>query len=475
VSAAELDLVTLQRLAPITDAGQVSVLLGAGASAAAGLPDWDSLAIQLLRLSGTIDDEETARAFIARQDPALAAEAARVASRDWLDLVRRALYPEALGEPEPAVLHLAIAALAAQRPVGEVGLFTLNFDLLLERALEDALEEVGYPAEIHPRDTEEGRAPRGSYEVHHLHGYLGRSPEEEGLIVLTLSDFTTLSAQPRPWQVAALQEALTHGPLLLAGTSYRDPDVRQWLHDLGLRSRRHQGFVLLAREGLGLNRQQFERVQDALVAQWAAIGVKAVLVHDHSDAAQAIREMTELSKPGYRAPQLRAASLWELHEQDFQSLQVGHSDQLGADLDLLRPQLGDDANMTLWLADGRGQLVRWASHDRLYRSPEQLRRVAAGHDSPWIAGQCLGRADVLARNLPGEPGTRRWRSVVAAPIVAALPDGPPMPTAVLSSAAPDALEDRDLDAWDDTLRGLSEAWSDRLSALGGAYQPKVDC
>ncbi|SFT79004.1 SIR2-like domain-containing protein [Geodermatophilus amargosae] len=468
MSAAELDLGTLRRLAPVTEVGQVSVLLGAGASAAAGLPDWDSLATQLLQLSGTIDDEETARAFLARQDPALAAEAARAASGDWLDLVRRALYPEALGEPEPAALHFAVAALAAQRPVGEVGLFTLNFDLLLERALEDALEEVGSAAGIHPRDTEEDRAPRHSYEVHHLHGYLGRAPEEAGSIVLTLSDFTALSAEPRPWQVAELQNALSHGPLLLAGTSYRDPDVRQWLHDLKLASRRHQGFVLLAREGLGLDRRQFDRVKDALVAQWAAIGVQAVLVHDHSDAAQAIREMTELSRLDYRAPQLRAASLWQRHERDFRRLQVEHADQLGEDVEILRRHLGDDANMTLWLADGRGQLVRWASHDRLYRSPEQLRRVAVGHDSPWIAGQCLGVADVLARNLPGETATRRWRSVVAAPIVAALPEGPDLPTAVLSSAAPGTLEEQDLDAWSATLVELSEEWSNRLSALEGA-------
>ncbi|TYP87432.1 SIR2 family NAD-dependent protein deacylase [Blastococcus xanthinilyticus] len=464
MSAAELDLVTLERLRPVAVAGQVSVLLGAGASAAAGLPDWNSLATQLLQLSGTIDDEETARAFLAGQDPSLAAEAARAGASDWLELVRSALYPPSVGEPEPAALHFAVASLAAPRLVGEVGLFTLNFDLLIERALQDALEEVGSGAGVHARDTEDDRAPRGDFEVHHLHGYLGQDVAETGEIVLTLSDFTKLSAQPSPWQRAALQEALSRGPLVLAGTSYRDSDIRQWLHEL-LATRPDKGFILLAREGLGLSRQQFDLVKDALVTQWASIGVSAVLVQDYSDAAQAIRELSTLTEPGYQAPKVRAGALWDAIRGDFAQLQQEHSDQLADDLTRLRPLLGDDANMTLWLADGAGQIVRWSSHDRLYRSPAQLRRVPVGHDSPWIAGQCLGRSEILARDLSEAMSTRRWHSVVAAPCVADLPGGPPLPTAVLSSAATTPLEDQDLDAWAAVLAELSEEWAERLSTL----------
>ncbi len=181
MSAAELDLLTVQRLLPFAGAQRMSVLLGAGASVAAGLPDWDELATQLLQQSGTIDDEETARAFLIRQDPMLAAEAARTITGDldgvWVELVRRVLYPESEGEPEPAALHLAVASLAARRQAGEVGLFTLNFDVLIERALEVALDELDAPSEvrIHSRGSEFPRALRQEFEVHHLHGYLGRS------------------------------------------------------------------------------------------------------------------------------------------------------------------------------------------------------------------------------------------------------------------------------------------------------------
>jgi hypothetical protein len=61
--------------------------------------------------------------------------------------------------------------------------------------------------------------------------------------------------------------------------------------------------------------------------------------------------------------------------------------------------------------------------------------------------------------------TRRWHSVVAAPCVADLPGGPPLPTAVLSSAATTPLEDQDLDAWAAVLAELSEEWAERLSTL----------
>lgn len=71
----------------------------------------------------------------------MAAEAARSATSDWPALLRHALYG-AGEEPEPAVLHLAAAGLAAQRDAGLVQLHTLNFDPLLGTALRRALAEL---------------------------------------------------------------------------------------------------------------------------------------------------------------------------------------------------------------------------------------------------------------------------------------------------------------------------------------------
>jgi len=248
MSATEVDAVTTEELRPLV-ADRPGLLLGAGASAAAGLPGWDTLAMRLLTGSGVTPDEPTAKSFLAEQDAMLVAEAARAVVPDWHALIRDALY-DGDDEPEPAVLHLAAAALAAGRDPGTVQLHTLNFDPLLGTALRFALEELGLSADVHER-AESAQGPPGQHVVNHLHGIVRATPGGEARnVVLTLKDFTELGATAHPWQVAALQDTLQKGPLILAGTSYRDPDIRQWLHGIG---RDHEVVVLLARQGLNLD------------------------------------------------------------------------------------------------------------------------------------------------------------------------------------------------------------------------------
>lgn len=475
MTAAELDQDNLDALKAVAAQPVVNLLLGAGASAAAGLPGWDELAMRLLQRSGVIAEEEAAREFLRNQDPQLAAETARRRVDDWPALLRECLYDpgdDVAGEAPltPGGLHTAAAALAARRAVGDVGLFTLNFDPLLEIALDQVSQELGHDRGIFSRARSAPRAPGAAYEVHHLHGLLEPAPSTRAEdIVLTLSDFTALDSAPRPWQVAALQTALEHGPLVLAGTSYRDPDVRRWMHQLasGKRDDSSTVVILLARASMGLSRDRFHEMTDAIVEQWSAIGVQAVLGQDHADAAQTLRELPWLAEPSYHAPQERATGLLERHLELFDSLQKEHAGQLDQDLLELRPHLGPDANLTLWLADGRGQLVRWAANDRLHRGPEHLRRVPAGHDSPWVAGECLGTDALIVRELVDVETTRRWRSVVAAPVVVELPGGPPFSAASITSATSSSLDDAErTDSWRMAMEELSEQWSQRLGALG---------
>ena len=213
----------------------------------------------------------------------------------------------------------------------------------------------------------------------------------------------------------------------------------------------------------GVESAQFERLREPIAAQWRAIGINPVLVHDYADTAQAIREVGSMDADGYRAPQRRASGLLASCFASFDSLQESHAQQLSEDQGRLQDVLGQDANVTLWLADGNGQLVRWSSPDRIYRSADRLRRIPAGHDSPWVAGKCLARDEFLA--LPASPdpdNVRRWKSVVACPIGVEIKGGPAFTSGVLSSATAEPLENHDVDEWSATLEDLASDWSARL-------------
>lgn len=174
-----------------------------------------------------------------------------------------------------------------------------------------------------------------------------------------------------------------------------------------------------------------------MTAQWDAIGLRAVLLQDHADAAQIIRELRHLEQPGYIAPQRRARRVWEAHVEHFDDLQDAYSDRLAAAADRLRLSFGcEQINLTLWLADGSGGLARWATQDRYHRDCAGLRTVPTGHDSHWIAGKALGSESTLFQYLHGET-TGRWCSVLALPIAVTLGPWPQFVTAVLSVGLPE--------------------------------------
>ena len=474
VSASDLGSNETNVLAALNIESHVGVLLGAGASAAAGLPGWDEFATNLLVVSGSITDKATAQAFLEGQDPAIAAESARrAAGSRWAEVLRESLYgPPGEEAVAPSGLHEAAAALVAQRPPGDSLILTLNFDLLLENSLRAVLDELGSPVQVTTRSSDRPRAASDDIEVHHLHGSLTESGEGADSVVLTLSDYNSIAQVPRPWQVAILQEALQRGPLILAGTSYRDPDIRQWIHELVSQDSSAAVVVFLAREGLGLNRERFLEVQAALTAQWSALGVTVLPVQDHADAAQALRELPRVHDAGYIPPAERAARLFARHLDDFDRLQQEHAAELDADLQRLRTTFPGLGNLTLWLADGGGRLVRWAANDRIYRLREHLRAIQPGHDSEWIAGQSLGRNDQLARDIRHPASTARWRSVIATPVVTDLPGGPPFPSAVISAASTGSLADIEADSLAEEHSALSAKWATELERIASEALPE---
>lgn len=461
MSAPDITREVMSNFAGLAGDAELTIVLGAGASASVGLPDWDTFAARVAVASGIVPDEQAGRLLLRKQDPTIVLEGARQrAGGDWVRILQTSLYGKELVLPDlPSSLHLAAAGhyfASGDRTT----LATLNFDPLLELALLSDAEQVTI-------GTDGTRAP-GVLTVHHLHGYL--APDDSESPIVGFRDFADLVADENPWQRDFLSQALRRGPLLFAGTSYRDPDIRHWLHVI-LRDEApaHRPVVSLVREGLGLTPDEFESLSGALVAEWEAIGMRALPLHDLADAASVIRELQQLPGPGYLSPNERASIVWTRHTDRFTALQPEYAAALESDAVRLREAVGVPVHRSsLWLADGRGHLARWSTEGATFARVRDLKRVPSGHDSPWIAGEAIGAEQVKLKEVDRDDRVRpAWRSVLAVPIFVSDGQHPAFASAVVTfglSARALTLLDRQ-HAWSEIIEDLSATWGTRISAV----------
>ncbi|MBP1239682.1 hypothetical protein ABID92_001480 [Frigoribacterium sp. PvP120] len=459
MSAPDLSEETVSALRSAGLTAHTTVLLGAGASVTSGLPTWDQLAERVLVASGAVGSPEEAQLLLTRQDPLIVVEAARSAlGSDWERKLRASLY-EGVTAAEFSALHRATAAHAIESGPGGTTLATLNFDTLLEGALE---AEVG--AAALPATTSVAPDGHDGFVVHHLHGIV--TPTSSEGVVVALTDVLELVEQESPWQLVFLRRVVERGAVIIAGTSYRDPDIRQWFHAaLAEAPSHHAVFVILAREGFGVTKEEFRSLARSLSLQWTAIGIRPVLVHDYADAAQVVRELRYIDRDGYLSPADRAACVWRHHEHDFRALQNAYVAFLREDAEILQGVLDvETLNVSLWLSDADGTLARWASQDRHYDGASALRRADTGFDSMWIAGRALGSDELLVKDLPPDR-LRRWSSVIALPIPVLHPHLPAMTSAVITVGLPDEARRYESSSyrWKGPLADIGDAWSTRLT------------
>lgn len=450
----------------------ITILLGAGASVTSGLPDWDTFATRLLVKNDLTNDKDVARELLTHQDPLIVVEAVRSKVQEsWAQKLRLALYDdeESIDSLDPSPLHLAAAGRYLSAP-RTTSLVTLNFDTLLEKALELEVKERVYSLTSVEPDT--SAEPDKNPSVYHLHGII--TPNETKDVILTLNDFTNLIAKESAWQTTLLNQAISKGAIIIAGTSYRDPDLRQWLYAaLQNNAEGHKAFVLLAREAFGVTKEKFRKLQGILSAQWRAVGLEPILLQDHTDAAQIIKEISYNENLNYFSPSERSRSIWKAHSQNFEAKQDEYVRQLDEDSTTLKERFQvETINLTLWISDGDGKLVKWASQDRIHRDQSSLRSVETGHDSPWVAGRAMGADTLLFEDLD-QDHTRRWRSVLAAPLpVSVCPDLPSVSSAVLTVGLPETAETfrkSDID-WGSAVARIADNWGDRLSKSASEKQ-----
>lgn len=215
--------------------------------------------------------------------------------------------------------------------------------------------------------------------------------------------------------------------------------------------------------------EEFDALSDALVAEWEAIGLSALRLHDLADAATVIRELQHARHHGYQPPSERAQTVWSSHKQKFTELQSEYSAELESDAARIREMIGVPVHRaTLWLADGQRHLARWATEGATFAGIRNLKRVPSGHDSPWIAGEAIGAEQVKLKDVERDDRVRpTWWSVLAVPILVSDGRHPDFATAVVTfglGARALTLLERESE-WLAATERLSTSWGTRLSAV----------
>jgi hypothetical protein len=415
---------------------ELTLVVGAGASVESRLPGWEELLSRLLIRIGrdkTSNDEDAAATwaqvtFEADHSLGSAAVVAALTSTSTLqNFVVTELY-EGRGAQAfvPGPIAREIARLVRTFE-GRPTIVTLNYDNLLERAL-----ETEFPDRMVRPITAEGEAPVGEeLSVTHLHGFAADGIRGE--LILAEEQYQRMQ-RGTTWQETLMVERLNGSACLFIGTSLNDPNLIRYLYgyDRPAELRHTVVFVRGARAAALDQRVQAAR-EEAVRARWSALGVKAVFLDHFSDVAQFVHEI------GWRREgstttgvEVRAAG-W-IASVEERVLGVGDDDTFRAAQNVLSNQLREtlrraieaaenvgadfslEANgVGLWIAsrDGRA-ITNWVSSDRAYQEYGTVVPVPIGFERNWVSVETFIRGVRVQEDR--QVYASRWRYVRGLPI-----------------------------------------------------------
>ncbi len=217
--------------------GELTLFLGAGVSASAGMPDWAGLLGSMLEEVFTRDGRITPGSIRATKavelfrgrfgaSPLIVARYLKNTYRDgFIPRVRDDLYKAP--HQQASALIDAVVGLCRPRRGGRAlrSIVTFNFDDLIERSL--AAQHVDH----HPIHAEGQRPPPEALPIYHVHGYLpseGEIPDDHG-VVLSEDAYHTQFADAFNWSNLVQLIELTQSTCLLVGLSVSDPNLRRLL------------------------------------------------------------------------------------------------------------------------------------------------------------------------------------------------------------------------------------------------------
>lgn len=224
------------------------IFAGAGVSASAKIPDWQSLLRNLLADGTIITSDDFDSVFMSMDSSNLLAaryieKSLNADKKTIVEKIRLLLYPNEI-YPESSLINTICDLIIGQKNLRSV--ITYNYDTLIEDCLK-AKSKSCFSVYKNSRDES------NSFPVYHVHGIVFRE-NESGLpedIVLTEDDYHRVYSEVFDWSNVEQLHALTRCTCFFIGLSLNDPNLRRLLEiaqrDSG-KSVRH--YVFLERKSI---------------------------------------------------------------------------------------------------------------------------------------------------------------------------------------------------------------------------------
>jgi SIR2-like domain len=293
-------------------ANDLILVLGAGVSMSAGIPDWNTLVSGLLilmikeNLPPKLESTDAERLAIASRlrelqgtTPLLEARYIRSGLKEPFETaVSKLLYANSdKAKEKSSILLRSLARLCVPRRsgVGLKSVVTYNFDDLLEQQL----SELGIPFRAIYRDGD--FSDQDELSVYHVHGFLPRDPAKyekvaDSLLVFSEERYHSLMVEPYSWANLIQLTAFRESTCLFVGLSLTDPNLRRLLDIAAKSNKSPRHFAILKRlEPKSLSYPRKKAVRPDVLQAFASahhdlqeaslreLGVNVIWIKDHDE------------------------------------------------------------------------------------------------------------------------------------------------------------------------------------------------
>lgn len=476
----------------LVKAEHLTLVVGAGVSAEAGLPTWPMLIQRLLESLGSRhglsgEDLEQFCSWTMEAEGLTGAAAiveSNLEESDFRRWVREELYRDA-----PTLLVPGPSARACAKLKGLLGdrceVVTTNYDPVLRNAFneEDSLKHLRIRA-----CTDDRPAASEEAIVRHLHGFMTQH-KTFGDIVLSEGHYHAMQGSESAWQEPFMRQRLTHSPCLFVGTSLTDPNLLRYLYRT---SGSTQHLALFTRQQEAAQRRyaknSAEKIRDStLKERWERLGVRPLLADYYADNSQFLWELiwqleegenlTSHSQRLYRWETTISNELMPTRAKvRFRNKQDELQGHLSSELERLLQSLaadgvevsrGERLGMHLWVyLPSNNALLLIGASDRAWRDASTLSPVPVDWDTmeTWASVQAFCSGGLAIRSTVHQ-STTRWNHVVGIPLFSSEPPWGHLPLGVLTVASTVSGDKSVLGRGLEALRGISWRLSDRAAAL----------